>query len=703
MIVFKKQFFKHITSASLLVAAFTLTSCTMSNPLLTKSNNQYQAPQFDKIKTEHYKPAFEQSIASAKKDIEKIVNNTEEATFENTIEALEFSGRDFNNVSSIFYNLNEANTNPEMQQIAEEISPMVTEYGMSILLNEKLFQRIKTVYEKRNELSLDKEQQKLLEKTYKEFARNGANLSESDKVQYAQIAEKLSLAGLSFGKNVLAATNAFALTITDTSDLAGLPDFVKEMGAAEAKSRNIEGYVFTLQVPSYAPFMQYSEKRELREKMWRAYNSKCLCGENDNTENIKKIIGLRIQEANLLGYNTFADYALEDRMAKNTVTVENFLNNLLDKSLPFAKKDVEFIQKYAESIGFKGALMPWDFSYYSEKYKKNIYSLDDEMLKPYFQLESVKEAVFGLAGKLYGFTFTENTTIPKYHPDVTVYEVTDETGKFMALLYMDFFPRESKRGGAWMTSFREECIYKGVEERPFISVVTNFTKPTESTPSLLTFDEVTTLLHEFGHAIHGICAEGKYKSLTGTNVARDFVELPSQIMENWGYEQEFLSSFAKHYQTGEAIPQELIDKIVAAKNYLAGYYSVRQLAFGINDMAWHSITKVPDCDIVEFEKNAIKKSDVLPSVKGVAFSPSFSHIFAGGYSAGYYSYKWAEVLEADAFALFQEKGIFNKEVAKSFRDNILSKGSIEDADVLFRNFRERDPQPEALLIKLGMK
>ncbi len=689
------------------LCALLLISCNsenMSNPLLEKSSHRYNAPAFDKIKTEHYLPAFQAAIAEGKQEIDAIANNAEEPTFENTILALEYAGSKLNNVSSIFFNINEANTNEQMQKVAEEVSPALTEYSMSITLNDKLFARVKAVYEQRESLNLGQEEARLLEQTYKSFANNGANLNAEDKAKFAKIQEELSLLSLKFGNNVLAATNAFILHITDSTDLAGLPAFVVASGASEAKTRNLEGWVFTLQHPSMGPFMQFSANRELREKMWKASNTKCIGGENDNQTIVKRIAELRIQEANLLGHKLYSDYALENRMAKNTETVNDFLNDLLVKSLPHAKKDVAAIQKYANQNGLEGKLMPWDFSYYSEKLKNEKYAVNDELLKPYFKLENVQQAVFALADSLYGLKFTEAKDIPGYHPDVNVYDVTDANGRHMALFYSDFYPRESKSGGAWMTEFKGQSFTKeGVEERPFISIVCNFTKPTETEPSLLTFYEVTTLLHEFGHALHGILAEGKYGSLTGTSVARDFVELPSQIMENWATEKEYLASWAKHYQSGEVIPDELIKKIIDSKNYNSGYASVRQLTFGITDMAWHTITAVPQEDVVAYESAAIKKSQVMPSVEGTAFSPSFSHIFAGGYAAGYYSYKWAEVLEADAFQLFKEKGIFNKEVAESFRKNILSRGNIEDADVLYRNFRGRDPKPEALLEKFGMK
>ena len=589
-----------------------------------------------------------------------------------------------------------------MQNVALEVSPMLTDYSNDIMLNEKLFARIKSVYDSKGSLNLNPEQARLLEETYKGFVRNGSNLAGADKAKFKEINKDLSKLGLQFGQNVLAATNKFILIITDSNQLKGLPDYVKEMGAAEAKEKSVKGWVYTLQAPSYGPFMQYSENRELKEKMWKASNKKAFGDEFDNKEIVKKIAGLRIERANLLGFPTHADYVLDENMAKNPKTVNTFLKDLLDKTLPYAKQDVTEVEKYAKSTGFEGKLMPWDFGYYSEKYKNEKFAVNDELLKPYFKLENVQTAIFALADSLYGLKFKENKGIPVYHPDVKAYEVYDASGRFMSLLYMDFFPRASKRGGAWMTSFRDMYFEKGVEKRPFVSLVCNFTKPTETSPSLLTHYELTTLLHEFGHALHGMLAEGTYPSITGTSVARDFVELPSQIMENWAFKKEFLSSFAKHYKTGEPIPDELINKIIAAKNYLSGYSNVRQLSFAINDMAWHSLTKVPTTSVEAFEKNAIKATQLLPAVDSTCFTTSFSHIFAGGYSAGYYSYKWAEVLEADAFSLFEEKGIFSKEVASSFRDNILSKGNLMDADVLYRNFRGRDPKPDALLIKLGM-
>lgn len=687
------------------IALLSIFSCKpkmTENPLLIASANPYEAPAFDKIKTEHYKPAFEAAIKEGRAQIDSIVNNQESPNFQNTIEALEFAGRKLTNIGSIFFNLNEACTDSLMQSVALEISPVLSEYSNDILLNDKLFARIKSVYEAKSTLNLNPEQQRLLELTYKHFVRNGANLPAEAKSRLKEIDIELSKLSLVFGQNVLAATNKFYLHLTDSTLLAGLPQFVRDMGSAEAKERKLDGWVYTLQAPSYIPFMQYSENRELKEKMWKAYNSKCLNDESDNQENIKKIVALRLEKAKLLGFKTYADYVLEDNMAKSSENVNKFLDELLTKSLPYAKKEVAQIQAYANKLGFKGNLMPWDFNYYSEKYKSEKYAFNNEVLKPYFKLENVQQAVFALADSLYGLKFTEKSDIPVYHPDVKVFEVTDASNNFVALLYLDYFPRASKRGGAWMTSFREQYIEKGKEYRPLVSLVCNFTKPTENTPSLLTFDEVTTLLHEFGHALHGMLSQGSYPSVTGTNVVRDFVELPSQIMENWAVQKAYLQSFAKHYQTGEVIPQELIDKIVDAKNYLAAYMNVRQLTYGISDMAWHSLTNTDISSIEGFEKSAVSKCAILPTVDSTAFSPSFSHIFAGGYSAGYYSYKWAEVLEADAFSLFEEKGIFNKDVAASFRDNILSKGNSEDADVLYRKFRGRDPKPDALLRKMGL-
>ena len=673
-----------------------------ANPLLAASPLPFGAPAFDQIQKSDYLPAFRQAIDRARAQIRAITDNPEAPSFANTIEALERSGEDLDRIAGIFFNLTEACTDDEMDGIAEEVSPLLTQHNMSVLLDEKLFARVKAVWQQRDDLQLDTEAAKLLEDTWKSFARHGANLPADKKERFAKLSEELSLATLKFGQNVLAATNAFTLHLTEEADLAGLPGFVREMAAAEAAGRGETGWTFTLNQPSYGPFLKFSERGDLRERIWRAYNSKCIGGENDNTENIRRIVALRTEKAQLLGYPTYADYALEERMAKSPGKVNAFIDELLAPSLPAARREVAQVTEYAHAHGFEGALMPWDFSFWSEKLQKERYSLDDELLKPYFRLDAVQAAVFDLAGRLYGLGFTERKDLPVYHPDVRVFEVRGASGRFMALLYLDYFPRSSKRGGAWMTSFRELSCRDGVEQRPLVSIVTNFTKPTADTPSLLTFNEVTTLLHEFGHGLHGMLAEGRYQSLTGTNVVRDFVELPSQLMENWAYEPEFLRTFARHWQSGEVIPQEYIDRIVAARNFLAGYAQVRQLQFGITDMAWHTLSAAPEGDIVAFEQERLRPSAVLPQVPGIVFSPSFNHIFSGGYAAGYYSYKWAEVLEADAFAYFKERGIFSREAAEHFRKTLLSRGGSVDADVLYRDFRGRDPQPEALLEKLGL-
>ena len=671
------------------------------NPLLTDSTLPYGAPRFDEIKTEHYLPAFGQAIAEAKSEVDAIVNNPAPPTFANTIVALEEAGGRLEDVAGIFYNLMEADTDDAMQDVAEKVSPMMTEYSMYVSLNEPLFARVKAVHECPGDLEPD--QARLLDKTWKSFVRGGANLSPRDKETYSNLSERLSLLTLQYGKNLLAATNAFTLCLDEESDLEGLPDFVREAASETAKSKGLEGWAFDLSAPSYVAFMKYSSRRDLRQRMWMAYNTRAAEGENSNIDLCRRIAGLRLQIANILGYKTYADYALEERMAKDPRTVNGFIRELLDPSLPAARREVSELYEYARSAGFEDSVIqPWDFSFWSERLKDARYSISDEQLKPYFRLESCIEAAFGLAGRLYGLTFEERKDIPVYHPDVRVYDVKDAAGAHKALFYADFFPRSSKRGGAWMTEFRGQSVVDGVERRPFISLVTNFTKPAAGKPSLLTHDELTTLLHEFGHSLHGILAEGRYASLTGTNVARDFVELPSQIMENWAFEPEFLDTFARHYETGDPLPNDLIQKIVAAKNYHAAYAQVRQLQFGILDMAWHSLEAMPEQGTIAFEKEALNGTNVLPSIPQACVSTSFSHIFTGGYSAGYYSYKWAEVLEADAFSLFKEKGIFSPDVARSFRDNILSKGSSEDEAVLYRRFRGHDPRPAALLEKLGI-
>lgn len=673
------------------------------NPLLEVSRCPYGAPQFDKIRNGHYMPAFREALKEARAEVDSIADDPSEPTFENTIERLEYSGRTLDRVSGIFFNLLEAESDDEMQKIAEDVSPLLTEHSMYVSLNSRLFERVRKVYDKKESLRLDKEAAMLLEDTYKSFTRNGAALSDEDKKTYGKYAEELSLLALRFGKNVLDATNAYMLRITDRSRLEGLPDYVLEMGAAAAKEKGVDGWVFTLEYPSYSPFMKYCRDRELRREMYMAYSARGASGEYDNRQTVKRITGLRMKMAELLGYGTYADYALEERMAKTSAAVDSFLSGLLGRTLPFARVEVDRLFSFAKENGFTDSrLQPWDFPYWAERYQEAEFSLNEELLKPYFRLENCIEAVLGLAGTLYGLRFEERHDIPVYHKDVKVFDVTDETGRHLALFYADFFPRPGKRGGAWMTEFRGQGVLNGVEERPFISIVTNFTKPGKDSPSLLTHSELVTFLHEFGHALHGIMAEGRYPSLTGTNVARDFVELPSQIMENWAYEPEYLDSFAKDWRTGEPIPHDLVKKIVDAQNYLAGYYQVRQLQFGILDMAWNTLKTLPEEDVEAFERRVLEPSSVLPKAEGTIISTSFNHIFSGGYAAGYYSYKWAEALEADAFSLFKEKGIFSREVAGSFRENILSKGGSEDAAVLYRRFRGRDPEPEALMRKLGL-
>ena len=672
----------------------------MSNPLLAAWDTPHETPPFSEIKLSDYEPAFDAAIACSRAEVEAIVKNPKKPTFGNTIVALERQGELLNRISGLFFNLLEADSSDEMQEIAQRVQPKLTELSNDISLDPELFARVKYVYEHPGRLK--KEDKKLLENTYKGFARSGAALSDADKELYRQYSSELSALTLQFGQNALAATNAFTLNITDPKVVAELPAFVKEGMAAEAKARGEKGWTVTLQYPSYLPFMTYSSNRALKEKLWRASGSKALGGEYDNTGIVKKIVNTRLKMANLLGYKCYADYVLENRMAENTKTVNDFLAELLAETKSYADADYRMVADYAASLGFEGELMPWDWAYYTEKYKDEKYALNDELVKPYLKLENVKKGVFMLANKLYGLNFTPNEKIAVYHPDVTAYDVTEADGRFMAVLYLDFFPRASKRSGAWMTEFRGTKIEDGKETRPLVSLVMNFTKPTETTPSLLTFDEMETFLHEFGHALHGMLGEGKYESLTGTSVYRDFVELPSQIMENWATEKEFLDLWAVHYETGEPIPAEIVDRIVAAQNYLAAYANVRQLSFGMTDMAWHTLTEPFDGDVEQFEVASMAPTQVMPVIAGTAMAPSFGHIFSGGYAAGYYGYKWAEVLEADAFSLFKEKGIFSREVASSFRDNILSKGGTEHPMKLYERFRGHKPETKALIEKMGL-
>ena len=673
------------------------------NPLVAEWNTPYQTPPFSEIKLEHYEPAIDYAIELNRAEIDAIINNPEAPTFENTIIAMEQSGELLGRVTGVFFVLNNCSTSEEMQQIALNITPKLTELSNDVSLNPELFARVKAVYDQRESLNLDQEDSMLLENTYNSFARSGALLEGEAQELYRQYTTELSQLTLAFGQNALAATNAFTLNITDEAKVAELPEFVKEGLAAEAAARGEQGWTVTLQAPSYGPFMTYSSQRDLKEQLYKAYNTRAVGGEFDNMENIRKIANLRLQIAQLLGYETYADYVLEEKMAENTKTVNDFLQELCDATLNYAHKDVATVTKYAHSLGFEGELMPWDWGYYNEKYKEFAYSINDEQVKPYLQLENVKDAVFMLATKLYGLTFTPAPEIETYDPEATVYEVKDANGEVLAILYLDFFPRESKRAGAWMTEFRGVKTKNGVEQRPLVQLVMNFTKPTANTPSLLTFDEVTTFLHEFGHGLHGILAKGKYESINGTNVKRDFVELPSQIMENWAFEKEYLDLWAKHYQTGESMPAELIEKLVAAKNYLAAYFNIRQLSFGMLDMAWHTITAPFEGDVMAFELAALEPTKVLPVGEGCAMGPSFTHIFSGGYATGYYGYKWAEVLAADAYSYFQQEGIFSKEVADKFRYELLEKGGHQHPMELYVNFRGHKPQTKALIDQMGLE
>ena len=674
------------------------------NPLVKEWNTPFQTPPFNSIKTEHYKPAMLYAIEQAKQEVNAIIVNRARPDFENTIVALERAGGLLNRISGVFFNINECMTSDQLQQIYMEIIPDLTAYGNDVSMNPLLFAKVKEVYDQRDDIALTTEQRMLLEKTYKSFIRSGALLEGAAKEEYRKVSEELSMLTNQYQMNVLAEQNAFFLNITNKKDLAGLPDYVIAAAREEAKARKQKGWTFTLQYPSFSPFMQYADNRDLREKMWRASAFEANNNnDKDNKEIARKIANLRLRMAQLLGYSSYAEYALEERMAQNPQTVNKFINDLFEASMPFAEKEMKEVQDYANAHGFVGQIQRWDFSYWSEKLKNDKYAMDPSMFKPYFKLENVKKGVFDLADRLYNIEFRENKQIEKYHPDVTVYEVYDKAdGKFLAVLYMDFFPRESKRSGAWMTAFREQYIDEnGNDVRPLIQLVCNFTKPTSKEPSLLTFDEVNTFLHEFGHCLHGIFASGTYQSISGTSVYRDFVELPSQIMENFATEKEFLDMFAFHYKTGEKIPQELIDKLIASQRYLAGYMSVRQLSFGMIDMAWHTITSPYTGDVIAMEKNAIAKTELMPVVENSVMTTSFGHIFAGGYAAGYYGYKWAEVLDADAFAAFKEKGIFNREVSTSFRKNILSQGGKKHPMELYKAFRGHEPTNEALLRRCG--
>ena len=675
----------------------------MQNPLLEKFETPFQSVPFNHIKTEHYLPAFKTAIEWAKNEIDAICQNPENPTFENTIVALETSGETLSRISSVFFNMNSAETNDEIQKIAQEVSPMLSELGNDIRLNPVLFERVKTVYNQKDQLELSSEQIILLDKKYKSFSRNGANLDDDKKNLLREIDKEMATLTVQFGQNALAETNAYFKNITNESDLKGLPEYVMAEAKTEAEKRNQEGWTFTLQIPSYLPFMTYAENRDLRKELYLAYGRKAFQSNDFNNEkNVKRIAELRLQRAQLLGYNTHADFVLEERMAKSPEIVKEFLDDLLKESFSFGQKDVQILQEFAQKKDGISDLERWDHSYYAEKVKQEKFNFSEDELKPYFQLEKVVKGAFHVAEKLFGIKFKLLHNIDKYHEDVTIYEVLDENENHVALFYTDFFPREGKRAGAWMTDFRGQSNVNGKQVRPHVSIVCNFTKPTKDTPSLLTFNEVTTLFHEFGHALHGMLADITYESLSGTNVLYDFVELPSQFMENFCYEPEVLELFAQHYQTGETIPQELIQKVRNASNYMEGYQTVRQLSFGLLDMAWHGKNPLLVDSVDAYENAAFEPTNVYPTVPGTNMSVSFSHIFNGGYSSGYYSYKWSEVLDADAFAYFKEMGIFNPVVAQKFKKLLESGGSVEPMD-LYVEFRGKKPSNEALMKRAGFK
>ena len=669
------------------------------NILLT----EFDYAPFSKIKTADYKPAILEAVELAKKELDEIINSKEKPTFKNTIEALEYSGQKLDRVTSIFFNINSAETNKEIQKIAQEVSPVLSEFKNDVILNKDLFEKIKSVFEEKNSLDLNKEQETLLEKKYKAFTRNGANLPEEKQKNLREIDKELSKLKLVFGENVLAETNRYELLVKDESRLSGLPESFKDEAKSVANEKGKEGWMFTLEYPSYLPFMKYAEDRELRKELALAFGSRGFHNDElDNQENVLKIAKLRYQRAKLLGFESHAHFVLEERMAETPEKVDSFLKEMLEKAKPAAEREYKELENFARDLDGIDQLQKWDAAFYGEKLKQKLFDLDDEKLKPYFKLENVIEGVFTVAQKLYGLNFKEVHDIDKYHPDVKTFQVTDETGENVALFYADFHPRPGKRDGAWMTIYKQQYVQNGTNERPHISIVCNFTKPTQKEPSLLTFNEVTTLFHEFGHALHGMLANTTYPSLSGANVYWDFVELPSQVLENWCYEKESLQLFAKHYKTGEPIPQEYIDKIKESANFLEGMATLRQLSFGMLDLSWHAINPSDVDDVKKHEVKAFEPTKLYPDVASNCMSTAFSHIFQGGYSAGYYSYKWAEVLDADTFEYFTEHGIFSKDIADKFRENILSKGGTEHPMELYKRFRGKEPKPDALLRRAGL-
>lgn len=677
------------------------------NPFFENIHTPHGTVPFDHIAVEHYAPAIRRGIECQNEEIDAIVNNLEPANFHNTILALEKSGQLLHRVEVVFDNLLSAETNDAMQELAKELMPLLSEHANNITLNERLFERVKTAYEHRNNEPLTAEQRKLTEDTYEGFVRSGANLQGVDKEKYRELSRQLSLLTLQFSENNLKETNDYQLVLTDEAQLKGLPQSAIDAAAETAREKQQEGWVFTLHAPSYVPFLTYAADRDLRKEIYMAYNTKCThANACNNLDIVKQLVNTRLALAQLLGYKDYATYKLERRMAQNSANVYHLLDQLLEAYKPTAQKEYAKVQALArEEQGADFTLMPWDWGYYSQKLKDRKFNLNDEMLRPYFELENVKKGVFGLATRLYGITFQKNPDIPVYHKDVEAFDVFDKDGSFLAVLYTDFHPREGKRSGAWMTSYKEQWTDEktGENSRPHVSLVMNFTKPTQDKPALLTFGEVETFLHEFGHSLHGMFANTTYASLSGTNVYWDFVELPSQFMENFAVEKEFLHTFARHYQTGELIPDELVQRIVDSRNFNAAYACLRQVSFGLLDMAWYTRTTPFEGNVMAYEKQAWARAQILPSVEGTCMSTQFSHIFAGGYSAGYYSYKWAEVLDADAFSLFKKQGIFDQKTAFSFRENILSQGGTEHPMTLYKRFRGQEPTIDALLIRNGIK
>ena len=677
------------------------------NPFFENIHTPHGTVPFDRIAVEHYAPAIRRGIECQNEEIDAIVNNPEPADFHNTILALEKSGQLLHRVEVVFDNLLSAETNDAMQELAKELMPLLSEHANNITLNERLFERVKTAYEHRNNEPLTAEQRKLTEDTYEGFARSGANLQGADKEKYRELSRQLSLLTLQFSENNLKETNDYQLVLTDEAQLKGLPQSAIDAAAETAREKQQEGWVFTLHAPSYVPFLTYAADRDLRKEIYMAYNTKCThANACNNLDIVKQLVNTRLALAQLLGYKDYATYKLERRMAQNSANVYHLLDQLLEAYKPTAQKEYAEVQALArEEQGADFTLMPWDWGYYSQKLKDRKFNLNDEMLRPYFELENVKKGVFSLATRLYGITFQKNSDIPVYHKDVEAFDVFDKDGSFLAVLYTDFHPREGKRSGAWMTSYKEQWTDEktGENSRPHVSLVMNFTKPTQDKPALLTFGELETFLHEFGHSLHGLFANTTYASLSGTNVYWDFVELPSQFMENFAVEKEFLHTFAHHYQTGELIPDELVQRIVDSRNFNAAYACLRQVSFGLLDMAWYTRTTPFEGNVMAYEKQAWARAQILPSVEGTCMNTQFSHIFAGGYSAGYYSYKWAEVLDADAFSLFKKQGIFDQKTAFSFRENILSQGGTEHPMTLYKRFRGQEPTIDALLIRNGIK